>query len=295
MVSAYILIFYYTIGIGFLWLLRTQSRAERIIKLIIFLLVPVFGFFLLIGFQSMLHRRAVIEEFKEIETPREPMSSFTLRRLNVQSEIDIVPLEEALIVNDVITKRRMLLNALKDKTVRQNSILETALMNEDTETSHYAAIALIEMKNELQITLQQFTVQYEEMKLDEQMLKNYAQVMKSYINSGFLDETALQENTQRYQQLLEEIASFNKVEEIYFVELIELLIDQRELLKAENYCDQYQKNYPNFEKPYVLYNKINFYKGDKEKFYGSLEKLRLSPNPLSNEALQLIRFWAKGV
>ncbi|MFR2310566.1 MAG: hypothetical protein ACLS6Z_11835 [Roseburia inulinivorans] len=65
-----------------------------------------------------------------------------------EQEGNIVPLEEALIVNEPELRRELIMNVLNDNPEEYVELLKQARMNEDVEVVHYAITAMVELSKE---------------------------------------------------------------------------------------------------------------------------------------------------
>lgn len=270
----------------------TQERAITHLALLIFL--PFAGTLILI-FSSWTLRRKTSDSFTSYSdediTPQ-TSSLGIYNRIDIKKEMNIVPIEEALLLNDTTTKRRMLIDALKNDSIEYMGILQNALENEDTETSHYAATAVLEIKRKLMLSKQKFAVQYEENKSDIDILIPYANVLKSYLTKGFLDERTLVKTKHTYSQVLESLLSVHTTEEVYFVDKIECDLEIGHVDKARSMCAIFHQAHPNSETPYLVSMKTHYTLRNNERFQESLNGLKNSPIRLSNQALNIVRFWS---
>ena len=64
-------------------------------------------------------------------------------RLREENDHDIVPLEEALLINDPEKRRKLIMDILNDDPSKYIELLEKARMNEDVEVVHYAITAMV--------------------------------------------------------------------------------------------------------------------------------------------------------
>ena len=113
-------------------------------KTIIMILTPPFGVicFFVNFIISLFDRKSEID-YLELTFNREKKEF--AEQTDYETEKEFVPLEEALIISDVQDKRRALLNVLKADVSNNMKSLVKALDNEDSETAHYAASALMDV------------------------------------------------------------------------------------------------------------------------------------------------------
>ena len=65
-----------------------------------------------------------------------------------ENDHDIVPLEEALLINDPEKRRKLIMDILNDDPSKYIELLEKARMNEDVEVVHYAITAMVELSKD---------------------------------------------------------------------------------------------------------------------------------------------------
>ena len=78
-----------------------------------------------------------------------------------ENDRDVVPLEEALLLNDSSRRRELIMNVLNDNPGEYVELLKQARMNEDVEVVHYAITAMVELSKEYDYRLQKIEKIYE--------------------------------------------------------------------------------------------------------------------------------------
>ncbi len=116
----------------------------------------------------------------------------------------VVPLEEALIVNDTATRRALIIDVLYTNPGDYISQLYAAKANGDTEVVHYAATALAEIQKEFDLAFQDILRRKEQSPQDEALNDEYRAVLEKYIASGLLAGDALKGQLRQFAALLEE-------------------------------------------------------------------------------------------
>ncbi|MBD2864243.1 tetratricopeptide repeat protein [Paenibacillus oceani] len=209
-------------------------------------------------------------------------------------ELNVVPLEEALLVNDFSTRRRVMIDLLKQDSLDYLEVLRLAVSNEDTETSHYAVSAITGIKSKLTLTLQQLSVQYEENKDDSYLLRSYADVLKNYMRSGFLDERTISKHRYTYSAVLARLLELEPESAEAYAEKIEMDLELGEYASAEACAESFLRHCPHDENAYLCLMNVYFTVQSIEKLKDTLDQLKQSPIRLSNEALTTVRFWSEG-
>jgi hypothetical protein len=215
-------------------------------------------------------------------------------KADIEKERNVVPMEDALILNENKVRRTMLLDILKEESLQNIDALKFALENEDSETSHYAATAIMEIKRKLLNRMQSLEVQVDENPNDLKVLSAYKEVIKQYINSGFLDEKTLWKNKYVYSTILEKMIEIQPNEESYFIDKISCDLSMAEYSTARHYCDLFVKLHPNCEDAYFMDMKIHYLMKNSASFEESLNQLRNSSVRLSPNGLSKLRFWLQG-
>lgn len=272
-----------------------RDKKELVIRVLIPLFFPLIGLIYLLLFDYFIkgqYETNHIDEIENIFTQQLPEGKEMYTKIDLQSEINSVPLEEALLLNDNSKKRKLLMDALRDELLQNPGILKAALTNEDTETSHYAASAVMEMKRKFFISLQEFEVQYEQNKHDSNVLIPYAEVLEKYLSSGFFDERTYQKYQVTYSTVLENLLENHQHEEKYFQQKVNCELVVQNFDKARQYCEKFLICHPQSEIPYLMAMKLFYNLRSFAELHQVLDKLKSSSVRLSNEALQMVRFWS---
>ncbi|MFS0554911.1 hypothetical protein [Brevibacillus sp. 179-C9.3 HS] len=282
------------VSVGYSWMQsRGNNKQVLIMRMLIAGFLPIFGL-LLLGITDVYKRTAkknVNELMLESDLLKLAEGSNIFRRADMEKEMNIVPVEDILFLNDTSTRRKMLIDVLKEQTIWQIGTLETALQNEDSETVHYAAAALTEMRRNLQLQLQDLSVKYEENKQDLEVLRAYAQVLKKYMDSSLIDQRTNVKYSYTYSFVLESLLDIYQDEEGYFVDKINCELANRSYDKAAQYCQMFRRFHPESEQPYVMELKRLFTMRDHAGFMAELERLKSSSVKISHSTLMMIRYW----
>lgn len=267
------------------------NKQERFTYFIIALFFPVGG---LITVLTLYFSRS--HNIKEIDEAPEIKNTVVLfaDRINIEKEINIVPLEETLLINDPRIKRQQLIDTLKKDFGSYIDRLKIALRDEDIETSHYAASAVSEIRRKLDLRIQAFAVLYEKDKADPEVSKEYAAALEEYLNSKLLEDNRRKQMIYTYIHVLEAIVAGEEGSPDYYSKLIMALFESGDYEKAGKYCKVYLEEYEN-EEAYILNLKYNFLIRDKNTFDIILNSLKKSPVKLSNKGINIVRFWLDGV
>ena len=98
-----------------------------------------------------------------------------------EQEGNIVPLEEALIVNEPELRRELIMNVLNDNPEEYVELLKQARMNEDVEVVHYAITAMVELSKEYDSKLQELERLHQISPEDPEVMEQYCEFMEEYL------------------------------------------------------------------------------------------------------------------
>ena len=117
------------------------------------------------------------------------------------ADAGVVPLEEALIVNDLAYRRRLMLSMLTEEPDAYLAQLQAAKLNDDVEVAHYAATAAAQISKESDLKLQQLERAF---KTDPSShnLDAYCDFLGAYLDSGLAEGRVAQIQRQQYARLL---------------------------------------------------------------------------------------------
>ncbi|WP_134686530.1 hypothetical protein [Brevibacillus migulae] len=217
-----------------------------------------------------------------------------INRVELQKELSVIPIEEALAIGDLTTRRRVILDALKEESLDLVSFLAKASRNEDSETSHYAVSAILEMKRGMLAELQRFSVVMERKGHDADFLSSYAAALKKYLGTGLMDSET--ERTYRYLQseVLERLSKDTDPGEDVYAEWISCELNLGRYDRAEQASMLFLEKHPRSEMAYYMALKLYFTLRAGNRFQEVLELLKKSRVQVSHPTLQLIRYWGKG-
>ncbi|MED1800488.1 hypothetical protein [Brevibacillus porteri] len=276
-------------------LMQSHGRNKQmlIVRMLVAGFLPIFGLLLLAitDVYKRTSKKNVNELMLESDLLKLSEGSNIFRRTDMEKEMNIVPVEDILFLNDTSTRRKMLIDVLKEQTIWQIGTLETALQNEDSETVHYAAAALTEMRRNLQLQLQDLSVKYEENKQNLEVLRAYADVLKKYLDSPLIDQRTYVKYSYTYSFVLESLLDIYQEEESYFVDKINCELVNQSYEKAAQYCQLFHEYHPESEQPYVMSLKRFFTIRDHAGFAAEMNRLKGSAVKISHATLMMIRYW----
>ncbi len=292
----WVLIAYILISGALLWVRHRHTLRDWLLRWVVVSAFPLIGWLFPLFWPKSWLRPAGPERMAELFEPdgMEKQLSGIQMEFNPSEELNVVSIEEALLINEHADRRRVMIHVLKQDAFKYMDILKKAISNEDTETSHYAVSAVMEIKRKLTLSMQELSVQYESNKRDATVLQAYGEVLDQYMNSGFLDEKTLRNYRVTYIQLLNELIGVDPGRESAYRGKMEAELELGLLREAESTAQLYLERFPQSEEAYLGLVKIYYHMRSYDNVQTVLDLLKKSPLILSNRALTLVRYWSGG-
>ncbi|WP_180994227.1 hypothetical protein [Bacillus sp. Marseille-P3661] len=218
-------------------------------------------------------------------------NAVTLIKIDEEKERNAVSFEDALLFNSNDIKRGILLEYLKTDSIENIEFLEKALNDEDTETAHYAATALLGIKQKLFNSAQSLQARLDQNPNDTETLMAYANVIKKSIELEKIDDMIKRRYSYQYSLLLQKLIEIEPQQKSHYIKKINCDLELGEYDTAFAYIKQFISFFPNDEAGYFLKMKLHFQMKNKEQFYETIYQLRRSSIVLSPEGLNKLRFW----
>ena len=110
--------------------------------------IPYLGLAALIIFYFYSKTKKHAKEYEKEEVFLKTSKMINISQIDQNKEKNIIPVEEALIVNDHQIQRQMVMEVAKRNPKEYLNELKKALLASDTETAHYAASSILELKRD---------------------------------------------------------------------------------------------------------------------------------------------------
>ena len=286
-----ILILNRLISILFIYLVKDKQLS---IFGLFFLILPIFGFvlYLLPKFVFRLTKRHNLYDASNVKLK---ISDETFsQRPNVPEEMNIVSFNEIMQVGQKEEKRTLLLNVLKDDLVDNAAFIRSAMGDSDSETTHYAASATMQIYTKLRSAIQALETQQQLDPENPQIMLQLLSAISDYIHSGVLTKRDSDFYCNKY------IRAFNTLKQY-----------DPSLLTCDAYLKQADFQFSSFdvhrsietaveardrfdqEEAHLKLLELYYKTGNQHKFGEAFETFRHSKLTVSNKGLELIRFWNK--
>ena len=181
---------------------RLRHRKEYIIPV---LLVPLFGPFLAatIEILFLLDNPGNVQVDVESLKLRHDIFSLPVKQVDENEARDVVPLEEAILIDNVEERRNALLKTFQDNSSKYLNVLMLARNIEDVDTAHYATIQLVKFQRQFQLKLQEYAARFVDDPENEELLDEYIDYLDYFLQSPLAEKGLLYRQRQVFADLLE--------------------------------------------------------------------------------------------
>jgi hypothetical protein len=273
--------------------LKPKGLQDSLYKLFIVFFLPAVGllFFIISAILNKIPNRSdsIVDSY--LKYIREQKHIYYEEVMDFEKEINTVPLEDSLNFSDNKSKRAYLIYILKKDFTSHIKGLQKAIKNQDTETSHYAASALMEIKKQFEILLAKTCEKYKNNKDDISAIQEYVNTLKKYLKSSLADKVDYYNYLEKYSVTLSELLSRHITNEVYFVDKINCDIELRDYKSAEDFSKIFFEYFPNSEKPYLALMKLYYLSRDIKSFSNVSKVLKNKKIGLTEYGESVIKFW----
>ncbi len=198
-----LLIIHFCCAVPFLFVpsSRLHKRKEYLIPI---LFLPLFGPFLAITIEILFLIQKPGTKPVELESPTDENDILWKSFVTSKEDSDAIPLEEAILLNDIHTRRKAVLNTFRDDSFRYLDVLMVARNDEDVDTTHYATIQISKIQRQFQLRLQKLAADFEKRPNDAALLDEYIDLLDTYLQSPLPEKGILRHQRDVYAKLLDQ-------------------------------------------------------------------------------------------
>jgi hypothetical protein len=267
---------------------RSHLRKEHIIPII---LVPVFG--LLMGlvidlsylFGNPGHRTV------EFESVRLENDIYWKSLKQSQENSNVIPLEEAILINDNKTRRKVMLETLEQDPIKYMDILMVARENEDVETVHYATTQISKEQRYFQLELQKFAVAVESDPDNIEILDAYIDLFDQYFESGLLEEVLLMRQRILYSQLLDKKLTLVENDRNTLIKKLRNFIALGNYSAASEISDLLKQLWPLNEETWIESLRVCVEAKDPQKLRSIIYDMQQTAIDWTRQGKEQVRYW----
>lgn len=208
---------------------------------------------------------------------------------DVEKELNIIPMNDAILVGSNQEKRTLILEQLK-KGIGQNyrSVLQAGA-DSDSESAHYVATARMEVYKDLKEEVNQAIHTYGKSP-EESTAQIAIQALGEFVDSDLLTWSEKKNNMEEYLLLWEKWHQSLGNEEKEVERRLRYLSELEKYEEMEVVWNS-MKPERKTEKTFLLMLEMFYNKKEKQSFFAILQELKQSELVLTAEGLNIIRYW----
>ena len=209
-----------------------------------------------------------------------------------EADAGVIPLEEALIVNDPAERRRLMLSMLTEEPDAYLAQLQAAKLNDDVEVAHYAATAVAQISKESDLKLQQLERAF---KTDPSShnLDSYCDFLGAYLDSGLAEGRVAQIQRQQYARLLARRCEREEGSALR-IRYATALADAGEIDKAEDVASQLVIDASDDQDVWMLCLRLAVIRRDGQAVRRVIDAIDKQHVYLNAENRERLAFWREG-
>lgn len=212
------------------------------------------------------------------------------------SEI-VVPLEEAIALNDAKTRRKLLLDILHKNPEEHIELLQRARMTDDTELTHYATTTMMEIQSgyeqvirELENDVKLLGASSEDKRLGK-ALRKLRKELEMYIGSGLITGNILNIYRKKLDGVFDQLLILEPENKNYHLGKVENEIEQGVWDKVEERLLLAKQMWPEDEQVYKVFVRYYAATHQGEKIQQILSEIEEKKVYLTSEGKQWFAFW----
>ena len=275
-------------------LLKTKRMQLPLFYIVFPIALPFLGYILLWGLNRSVQKdesdlslvQGDFEEWFDVDD--------TQKMSRVESAYDhveeIIPLEEALVLQDKEVSRWMLVEIVSRAPAKFIDLLFLARQDEDTEVVHYATTLIAEISRQYDIRLQTLDKKYQENPSDYRILAEYCAVLAAYLQKNLVTKRMEEVLRKDYSHLLEK--KLQQKEQLSdYVKLIENELLLKRYESVEKYLNTISQKWPQQEEIYMLYLRYYFETRQGERLEELVEAIKNGSIYISKANRERLAFW----
>lgn len=231
---------------------------------------------------------------KTIELERLALEQNDIRRISMEedrSEKSVVPLEEAILINDHETRRKLIISIIQQDPAHYLKMLQRATLNDDIEVTHYASTAIMEIRRNYELEISEWEQQALADEQDAKALDECLNALSRYIKSGLLEDNLMNVQRLRYKELLMKRLALPDAGRETYHELADNLIELENFSLAQGIIDEAMKKWYGDESFWLLRIKLYERLNDGEMIKKTISEMKQARVYISPSANDKIKFW----
>jgi len=206
---------------------------------------------------------------------------------------NIVPLEEALLINDRQTRKKLILEMLLDDPMKNINILLLARENNDVDTAHYANTTIAKIQRNFQLQVQQLAVEHESDPENSSILNRYIEILGNFIESGLSEAFLLKRQRVAFADLLEKKISLDGWNKKTLLKKIYNCLALKDINTAIEANEILKKNYPDDEQTWINALQISVAGHDAVRLEKTIDEINSREINWSSSGKEQVNTWVQ--
>lgn len=257
----------------------------------VILLVPVFGILTAVAAEIIRRRGRNGSRDITLVDPHLEYSDLRLHRIEQDRHGQVLPVQEALRINNAETRRSLILEIIRQGPADYIHQLQEACSDSDLEVSHYASTAMMEIQREYELSTQQAEADYAKAPEDPAKLDRAIRCMQRYIDSGLINASVSPAYRDRLAALLERKISVSPEDMSARIAAANNYLELEDLTRAVAVTEELVRRWPSREQSWLTRLKVCFAMNDADGIRNTLCEIRKRNVYLSPEGKATLQFW----
>ena len=274
---------------------KIKHKEKETFPVIIVLLLPGCGLLLWLARRllSLLHK----ENSRQPDIEKLKVTDARYRRLEIDTDSNngnMMPLEDALAIEDTHLRRSLMLDILHKKPEEYMQMLKKASGGDDVEITHYATTTLLEIQSEYEYKIRRYMKELEQNPEDIDIRRQYKDCLSAYVKSGLIDGTVLKVQQESLLALMEGLTDCGKPEKEDAYLHIATALDLKKYNEAGDMLFKLRKLGDADEMWYRLAVRYYWEQKKGEEIHRVLNEVADKKVYLTKEGKKWFAFWSKG-
>ncbi len=280
------------IAVVFIMLILMKIKFLKVdgLMFVVILCIPIWGALSALFITYIVRSGKTGVKNGDLEQMRSNLQDATSLPQQTNESADIVPLEDALIMNDPTVRRSVMMDVLMQDAHRYLPVINQARMNDDVEVVHYATTAMVELSKEYELKLQEYSSEYATNPGREGLLDEYIAFLSQYLSSGMVQGQLLEIQRNTYHQLLTSKLAYDPNIDDY-ERLVKSLLNSKLYIKADVAITTMEENWPDDERNWLLRFRYYYETKAGSKIKEMIDKTKESKQFHSKEIRDIISLW----
>ncbi len=282
-------IHFFIVGLSYL-LMRLHVLKIDKQMLVIIACIPIWGLISALIVSFLIRTGRVGQNTKDLEVMHGNPEGEAAIVVEAPESANVVPLQDALLMDDSATKRSVMLDVLMSDTRDYLPVINEARMNDDVEVVHYATTAMVELSKEYELRLQEYSTEYALDPEKEGLLDKYISFLEQYVSSNMIQGQLLEIQKNTLQQLLMEKVNRDPNPEV-FEKFILALLSSGQLSIADVALGRMEELFPEDDKTFKLRFRYCYMTGAGTKIREMVDQVNSSDRYYSKEIRDMVSLW----